>query len=282
LGATLAAFGGESWIKGSLPAIKRITVRGWLTIFFAIAAFILGVFKELILHNEQKNAEAKFQELLSSNKRQEETIVAQLDELKSLRINHQRTNDELIDLKNRVVKITPSFANGYFELLKDGGAEIIDVDFEVFTVIYAKRSNFAAVSSGQLPRYSKSGVLFQINIQSMWESVKSWESELKAMPDVSIDESINRYLCARFKFEDEYGANYTRYLSLRVFSEHQPRKQDMLIGKQPFEECLDDYNSLKKEPKTFMEFWRTGNKSTLVQKLRNMYRKDAILRSYGE
>jgi len=46
--ATLAAFGGETWRKGTSPIFERITARGWLSLFCLASALFLGVAKELL------------------------------------------------------------------------------------------------------------------------------------------------------------------------------------------------------------------------------------------
>jgi hypothetical protein len=45
--ATLAAFGGETWRRGEEPILKRITVRGWISLFCLVLALSLGIVKEL-------------------------------------------------------------------------------------------------------------------------------------------------------------------------------------------------------------------------------------------
>lgn len=57
--ATIAAIGGDTWIKGKAPLTKRITPRGWLSIVFAAMTFALGTAKEIISDNAQAAAEAK-------------------------------------------------------------------------------------------------------------------------------------------------------------------------------------------------------------------------------
>jgi hypothetical protein len=56
--ATLAAFGGETWEKGTKPLIQRITARGWISLGIMIAAFTLAVLKE----SQENAASRKLQE----------------------------------------------------------------------------------------------------------------------------------------------------------------------------------------------------------------------------
>jgi FtsZ-binding cell division protein ZapB len=56
LTATLAAFGGETWRKGEEPLRQRITSRGWVSVFCLLAAFSLGIVKEVRSNAEQEQA----------------------------------------------------------------------------------------------------------------------------------------------------------------------------------------------------------------------------------
>ena len=46
LGATLAAFGGDTWNKGPETLLKRVTLRGWVSLLCLISAFTLGAINE--------------------------------------------------------------------------------------------------------------------------------------------------------------------------------------------------------------------------------------------
>jgi hypothetical protein len=50
LGTTgaLAAFGGETWVKGSGPLLTRVTPRGWLSLVCLFATLGLGIQKEVL------------------------------------------------------------------------------------------------------------------------------------------------------------------------------------------------------------------------------------------
>lgn len=53
LGATLSAFGGATWIKGTQPLLKRITNRGWISLTCISLAFSIGIYKEVSNHNKK-------------------------------------------------------------------------------------------------------------------------------------------------------------------------------------------------------------------------------------
>jgi hypothetical protein len=66
LGATLAAFGGDTWRKGNDKLVRRITHRGWVSLVCMSVAFIIGINKEINTHekNEKK-------QIIESNLRNE-------------------------------------------------------------------------------------------------------------------------------------------------------------------------------------------------------------------
>ncbi len=46
--ATLAAFGGKTWHEGDSPILKRITLRGWVSLLCLVLALSIGITKEFI------------------------------------------------------------------------------------------------------------------------------------------------------------------------------------------------------------------------------------------
>jgi hypothetical protein len=63
LGSTLSAFGGETWRKGEAAFIARVTWRGWLSLFFLLAAFGLGTLKEVRSDNAKAAADIQQKEM---------------------------------------------------------------------------------------------------------------------------------------------------------------------------------------------------------------------------
>lgn len=57
--ATLAAFGGKTWVEGDEKIYERITRRGWISLGCLLAALILGITKEV---KTQIGAEASLKE----------------------------------------------------------------------------------------------------------------------------------------------------------------------------------------------------------------------------
>jgi hypothetical protein len=45
--ATMAAFGGDTWVKGTEPLLKRVTWRGWVSLSCLVGALVLGIVKEI-------------------------------------------------------------------------------------------------------------------------------------------------------------------------------------------------------------------------------------------
>ena len=86
--ATFAAFGGETWEKNDKPLIKKITVRGWISLFCLVGALSIGITKE-VENSRTKAIAAK------RNEKAQAELLANLDS----------TNSELVETKNRL-KIT--------------------------------------------------------------------------------------------------------------------------------------------------------------------------------
>jgi hypothetical protein len=54
-GATLSAFGGETYTKGEEKLVSRVTFRGWFSLTFLIAAFAFGIVKEVVLYQQAES-----------------------------------------------------------------------------------------------------------------------------------------------------------------------------------------------------------------------------------
>jgi len=96
LTGTLTAFGGETWKKGEEPLIRRITKRGYLSLFCLSMTFILGVFKE-VKTNEQKNlAVTENQELNKIIKGLQDSLSSNV---KSISTSAREVNIKVDELK---------------------------------------------------------------------------------------------------------------------------------------------------------------------------------------
>ena len=94
IGATLSAFGGETWVKGEEKLISRVTHRGWFSLTFLLAAFALGVTKEVIVHNEAESIALKNKKLQSENQQQRDRIEELVSETVHLQeILNKSAND---------------------------------------------------------------------------------------------------------------------------------------------------------------------------------------------
>jgi hypothetical protein len=83
LGATLSAFGGDTWRKGSTSLISRITFRGWISLVCLVCVFSLGVYKEIQQRRESEEKEVQRVALANENRQQREKITnlqSQIDE----------------------------------------------------------------------------------------------------------------------------------------------------------------------------------------------------------
>jgi hypothetical protein len=81
---TLAAFGGDTWTKGSEPLLKRVTRRGWIALLALLITFTIGIIKEIKGNKISEIDTAKKIELEQENKEQREPIDSQLNEIKDL------------------------------------------------------------------------------------------------------------------------------------------------------------------------------------------------------
>jgi hypothetical protein len=69
IGSTLAAFGGETWTKGSEPMLQRITRRGWASILLMTLTLSLGTTKELLSRREAVVSAKRLEEALADNQK---------------------------------------------------------------------------------------------------------------------------------------------------------------------------------------------------------------------
>ncbi|SFN21859.1 hypothetical protein SAMN05428949_1980 [Chitinophaga sp. YR627] len=83
LTATLAAFGGDTWIEGEAPLIKRITERVWVLLFCLLAAFVLGITKEIDNYQEQKESKSENKKLLTQLTTLRDSIAATVNDATS-------------------------------------------------------------------------------------------------------------------------------------------------------------------------------------------------------
>jgi hypothetical protein len=97
--ATLAAFGGDTWVKGDTPLIKRITPRGFASLFCLIGALVLGVTKEI------------------QSTQAEQSLIAQRDsERSALRVANQKLDRlELVTAQQATANLLAILSGGSIE-----------------------------------------------------------------------------------------------------------------------------------------------------------------------
>jgi hypothetical protein len=83
---TLSAFGGKTWIEGTEPALKRITLRGWLSLVLLALGLIVGGIKELYT---QHRDEKKDQDAANAATQAKQDAEHRQDELKTQLFNTQ-------------------------------------------------------------------------------------------------------------------------------------------------------------------------------------------------
>jgi len=76
--ATMAAFGGDTWVKGTEPLLKRVTRRGWVSLSCLLCTLVLGIVKEIRSASTAEEAKAELKQLRDTNEkmRSELALVA--------------------------------------------------------------------------------------------------------------------------------------------------------------------------------------------------------------
>jgi hypothetical protein len=101
---SLAAFGGETWEKGTAPVLKRVTRRGWVALACLLSAFALGGVKEMLLHRESRAGAATKAALEAENKRQQAELARQLKEIGDLQAKLESSAQGLSSTTERIGK----------------------------------------------------------------------------------------------------------------------------------------------------------------------------------
>jgi hypothetical protein len=99
---SLAAFGGDTWEKGTAPVLRRVTGRGWVALVCLLLAFLLGGIKEILLHRESRAEAAIKQALESENKKQQEEIARQLRVIGGLQAQLESSANSLSSTTERI------------------------------------------------------------------------------------------------------------------------------------------------------------------------------------
>jgi hypothetical protein len=77
---TLSAFGGKTWIEGAEPVLKRITLRGWLSLALLALGLVMGMIKELYV---QHQSEEKDQDAANTARQAKQDAEQRQNELKN-------------------------------------------------------------------------------------------------------------------------------------------------------------------------------------------------------
>lgn len=107
LGTTgaLAAFGGDTWRRESIPWTQRITKRGWLALSCMIAALMLGIVKEVRSNRLASDAAAKQEELRAE-------LTASNAALARASDNLELTKNALEATRAKLAAVEPSILEG--------------------------------------------------------------------------------------------------------------------------------------------------------------------------
>ena len=92
---SLAAFGGETWVEGNTPILKKITKRGWVALLCLLVAFVLGGVKEIALSRASKVEAAEKKRLRAENIQQAAKIKNQLKQIDGLQDRLEASTQKL-------------------------------------------------------------------------------------------------------------------------------------------------------------------------------------------
>jgi hypothetical protein len=110
--STLSALGGETWTKGTEPLPKRITPRGWISVFSLMCALLGGVYDTVASHRREEKLDGERKEA----KAQLDRVHDQLETANTLlgKTNGQlrAANDQLIVTNDQLNK-----ANSHLDAL---------------------------------------------------------------------------------------------------------------------------------------------------------------------
>jgi hypothetical protein len=106
IGATLSAFGGETWRKGKTKIISRITLRGWLSLVFLFLAFIVGITKEVIQYRQGELNTLKSKQLKLDNKNQRDRIELLVSKTSDLQNKLDASTKDLEDVAENLGETT--------------------------------------------------------------------------------------------------------------------------------------------------------------------------------
>ena len=93
---TVAAIGGDTWVKGAAPVVSRITKRGWIAVACLLATLAIGIVKEVASQRASHTSEEAQASL------QDQLIKARA-ELDSARSELQALRPQVSAIPKRVV-----------------------------------------------------------------------------------------------------------------------------------------------------------------------------------
>ncbi len=105
----IVAIGGDTWHKGEGSIIKRITNRGWLSIFILSLTLSLGVVKEFRSHQSQKD-------LVVSRQLAEKKLKEATASLLTSQASLSEANNRLEKAQRSLSSIEPDILEGMFQL----------------------------------------------------------------------------------------------------------------------------------------------------------------------
>jgi hypothetical protein len=168
--ATLAAFGGQTWIDGKESILKRIKLRGWISLACLALAFAVGSYKEIRTSKEDAikdravkdglENQLKLQVQVAAANAQEEIANAKLEGLRELDKN---TNKQLVDTKKTLNNVQGNLNSAHDEIDRQGQMNLITAlsnsdqrvnDVQFIIPFTSKGTNAATFPGAFLPNFS--------------------------------------------------------------------------------------------------------------------------------
>jgi hypothetical protein len=292
--ATLAAFGGEAWKKGKAPLLRRVTTRGWVSLVCMITAFILGIVKEVRQSSIDSANHTIRVALEAENARQAARIEENVSKMGELQTSLDNRTRELADLTAEINQSVSKpridaqlvFEDGVVSLINETDNASKNLSVAETVVVYAEVvgqggavlysflpggiSKYALPAPGVLTEIDQGNVIYALdtaNVHSNLKETSKLISENIANQygyalHVKLD--LRQFTCVKLEYDDDFGNNYQRYLSLRVFLNFDPRGQDMHESRFFFDQCVEDVERAKAEPDGEIESWTDGSGKNLL------------------
>jgi len=290
-GATIAAFGGPTWVKGSAPLQLRILPRGWLSLACLLAALLSGIGKEVIQYNTYEHKDqviAHTANQVDQLQADNQSLRAQIISLKDqLAVAIEKAKEALkTHVDQRQLYIEPEFPDGkYFNLINTTKGEIRNLRSDYIVTINLWLSLKDGYEGGAYGTtlYSKSPgvpvfisdgeVLFSLDVDSIHQSLNAAIEELKPFLNLEREQKISLTTSVKLEYDDAFGKSYRHFLSLRVFSEQPLMGRNMHDNAQLYQDDMRWLKNTLGKERMELRQWNLDGKSGLAAKIKSFIRE---------